>query len=54
MRLSSRLSAGRQVSDLYDPRTQWASYIINALKVGRGASGEGGEGEGSGTGKPHG
>ncbi|GIL47249.1 hypothetical protein Vafri_4093 [Volvox africanus] len=22
-----------QVSDLYDPRTQWASYIINALKA---------------------
>lgn len=23
-----------QVTDLYDPRTQWASFIINALKVG--------------------
>lgn len=23
-----------QVSDLYDPRTQWASYIVNAIKVG--------------------
>lgn len=23
-----------QVTDLYDPRTQWASYIVNALKVG--------------------
>ncbi len=23
-----------QVKDLYDPRTQWASYIINAVKVG--------------------
>jgi hypothetical protein len=22
-----------QVSDLYDPRTQWASYIINAIKA---------------------
>jgi hypothetical protein len=22
------------VKDLYDPRTQWASYIVNALKVG--------------------
>ncbi len=22
-----------QVTDLYDPRTQWASYIVNALKV---------------------
>jgi hypothetical protein len=22
-----------EVSDLYDPRTQWASYIINGLKV---------------------
>jgi hypothetical protein len=21
------------VSDLYDPRTQWASYIINAIKA---------------------
>lgn len=26
-----------QVRDLYDPRTQWASYIANAVKVGRGA-----------------
>jgi hypothetical protein len=22
-----------QVPDLYDPRTQWASYIINAIKA---------------------
>lgn len=22
-----------QVPDLYDPRTQWASYIVNAIKV---------------------
>lgn len=22
-----------QVRDLYDPRTQWASFIVNALKV---------------------
>lgn len=22
-----------QVSDLYDPREQWASYLINALKA---------------------
>lgn len=21
------------VSDLYDPRVQWASYVINAIKV---------------------
>ena len=23
----------RQETDLYDPRTQWASYLINALKA---------------------
>ena len=23
----------RQVADLYDPREQWASYLINALKA---------------------
>ena len=22
-----------QVTDLYDPRTQWASYVVNGLKV---------------------
>ena len=22
-----------QVSDLYDPREQWASYLINAIKA---------------------
>ena len=22
-----------QVTDLYDPRTQWASFVINALKA---------------------
>lgn len=22
-----------QVTDLYDPRTQWASYVINACKA---------------------
>lgn len=22
-----------EVTDLYDPRVQWASYIINAIKV---------------------
>ena len=22
-----------QVSDLYDPREQWASYVINAIKA---------------------
>jgi hypothetical protein len=27
-----------QVPDLYDPRTQWASYIINALKAGGGVT----------------
>lgn len=39
--VASPLNVGRyeavedvlQVSDLYDARTQWASYIINALKV---------------------
>ena len=23
----------RQVPDLYDPRTQWASYLLNAIKA---------------------
>lgn len=26
-----------QVKDLYDPRTQWASFVVNALKVRRGS-----------------
>ena len=26
---------GAQVTDLYDPRTQWASYVVNAIKVTR-------------------
>ena len=26
-------SAARQVSDLYDPREQWASYVLNAIKA---------------------
>ena len=25
--------APRQVPDLYDPRTQWASYLLNAIKA---------------------
>ena len=27
------LKTGAQVSDLYDPREQWASFVINALKA---------------------
>jgi preprotein translocase subunit SecA len=33
-----------QVKDLYDPRTQWASFVVNALTVGVGGGGWEGEG----------